>query len=633
MLRLPSVARSGLLVCLVLLTLLIESQTFGQGQIVRTQKNAERAPLQYLLYVPEEASKQDVPLVLFLHGGGEGGSDIEKVKKNGLPKLIGEGKSFPFIVVSPQNPSETQFWDDQQLIRLLDELEADLPVDRSRVYLTGLSRGGYGAWRLAIQNAGRFAALVPICGGGPAPYAGKLKDVPTWCFHGAKDPVIPLVESQRMVDALRAAGGNVKFTVYPEAKHDAWTETYNNPDLYKWLLNQQRSSAAAVSIRADFPGGNVIVEKIEGDVVTLKPDLRGGRDWFYWSFECQTNESRKLRFELPDKRTMKCIGMQGPAVSSDGGETWDWLGADSVDGAAFECAFDAGKPLRLSVTIPYMQKNLDHLLDEHENNEHLVVTELAMTTGGRAVELLQIGEPGGDRIPVMTTARHHACESMASYLLEGFLRAAMSDTEAGRSFRERYVLYCVPIVDKDGVHDGDQGKNRNPHDHNRDYIEPSPLDNPKDVAGPLYPEIAAIMKLRDSKGIRIAVDFHCPTLWMDYHQVIYFVGPKDVPASNLRNVTQLGALIKAEFPETAPRGCLVLLKSERTPGHFSDFFSRGDNTIMATTLEFPYASPGKNMSPSAIVGYGRQLLAAWNEATFAEPIPVDRAENLKQTGR
>lgn len=619
MLGLPSVARFRLLCLFVFLGFLTEGLAFGQKQIVRTQKIAERAPLQYLLYVPEEASKQNVPLVLFLHGGGEGGSDIEKVKKNGLPKLISEGKSFPFIVVSPQNPSETQFWDDQQLIRLLDELEADLPVDRSRVYLTGLSRGGYGAWRLAIQNADRFAALVPICGGGPVPYARKLKDVPTWVFHGAQDPVIPLVESQRMVDAIQAVGGNVKFTVYPEAKHDAWTETYNNPDLYEWLLKQRRSTTGAVSINADFPGGNVIVERIEGDVVTITPDLRGGRDWFYWSFECQTNASRKLRFELPDKRSMKYISMQGPAISSDGGETWDWLGADSVDGTAFECAFDAGQPLRLSVTIPYMQSNLDRLLDEHRKNKHLTVTELARTSGGRPVELFQIGEPGDGRIPVMTTARHHACESMASYLLEGFLRAAMSDTEAGRAFRERYVLYCVPMVDKDGVHNGDQGKNRNPHDHNRDYIEPSPAENPNDAAGPLYPEIAAIMKLRDSKGIRIAVDFHCPTLWMDYHQVIYFVGPKDMPVGNHQNVSQLASLIKAEFPETAPRGCLVLLKNERTPGHFSDYFSRGESTIMATTLEFPYASPGKNMAPAAIVGYGRQLLAAWNEAKFAGP--------------
>lgn len=210
-------------------------------QVVRTQKRTERQPLKYLLYVPEQTEEERLPLVLFLHGGGEGGTDIEKVKKHGLPKLISEGESFPFIVVSPQNPSETQFWDDQKLISLLVEVQAELLVDPSRIYLTGLSRGGYGAWRLAIQNADRFAALVPICGGGQVLYAKKLKDVPTWVFHGAKDPVIPLSESQRMVDALRNSGGNVKLTIYPDAKHDAWTETYSNPELYKWMMNQRRT--------------------------------------------------------------------------------------------------------------------------------------------------------------------------------------------------------------------------------------------------------------------------------------------------------------------------------------------------------------------------------------------------------
>lgn len=592
---------------LLLLLALMTTRATVADQVARVQKSGGRQPLRYLLYVPDGKVNKNagLPLVLFLHGGGEGGDDIEKVKTHGLPKLIDAGKSFPFIVVSPQNPNAKQFWDDQQLIRLLDELEVNLPVDRSRVYLTGLSRGGYGAWRLAIQNPDRFAALVPISGGGPLPYVKKLKDVPTWVFHGAEDGVIPVAESQRMVDALRAVGGNVKFTVYPDAKHDAWTETYDNPALYEWLLQQKRPAESGISIRSDFPGGNVIVESIKENTVTVKPDLRGGRDWFYWSFECETASSQVVRFELPDEKYMKYISMQGPAVSADGGKTWQWLGADTVDGAAFECAFEAEKPLRLSVTIPYMQINLDRLLKENEDNEHLSVTELARTRGGRPAELLQIGQPGEGRIPVLTTARHHACETMAGYLLEGFLRAAMSETDAGKSFRKRYVLYSVPIVDKDGVHNGDQGKNRNPHDHNRDYIDQ-----------PLYPEIAAIMKLREANDIRMAVDFHCPTLWMDYHQVIYFVGPKDIPPNNHANVTEFANRIKSAFPTTAPRGCLVMLKSKRTPGHFSDYFSRSENTVMATTLEFPYASPGKNMSPTAVVSYGHRLLDAWNKAEF-----------------
>lgn len=229
---------------LILIFLALTMKSVDAEQVVRTQKMTDRKPLRYLLYVPKEAAAERLPLVLFLHGGGEGGDRIEKVKKHGLPKLIDEGKSFSFIVVSPQNPSETQFWDDQQLLSLLEELQAELPIDASRIYLTGLSRGGYAAWRLAIQNPERFAALVPICGGGPAPYVKRLKNVPTWVFHGAKDPVIPLAESQRLVDTLREAGGKVRFTIYPEAEHDAWTETYSNPELFEWLLKQQRAGHA-----------------------------------------------------------------------------------------------------------------------------------------------------------------------------------------------------------------------------------------------------------------------------------------------------------------------------------------------------------------------------------------------------
>lgn len=243
-----NIDRLKLQICVLFLTQALVSTAWNRvdaDQTAHIQSKTTGAPLRYLLYLPDDyasAAQERFPLLLFLHGGGEGGADLEKVKQHGPPKLIEDGESFPMLVVSPQNPSLTQFWDDQKLIRLLDEIEGSHRVDPNRVYLSGLSRGGYGAWRLAIQNPDRFAALIPISGGGPLPYVNKIKAVPTWVFHGGQDPVIPLSESERMVDALREAGGNVQLTVYPESGHDAWTQTYSNPEVFEWLLAQKKSS-------------------------------------------------------------------------------------------------------------------------------------------------------------------------------------------------------------------------------------------------------------------------------------------------------------------------------------------------------------------------------------------------------
>ena len=211
-----------------------------QTQIAQTVK------LDYLLYLPQgyraDGSHQ-WPLVLFLHGAGERGSDLNLVKRHGIPKLAEEGNHLPFIALSPQCP-EHSTWslESHNVMALLDEVIQSHAVDTSRVYLTGLSLGGYGTWHLATLYPHRFAAIAPICGGGFWMYgfperASVLKDMPAWVFHGAKDPTVPLEESEKMVSALRECGAEVRFTVYPDALHDSWTETYDNPELYEWLLS------------------------------------------------------------------------------------------------------------------------------------------------------------------------------------------------------------------------------------------------------------------------------------------------------------------------------------------------------------------------------------------------------------
>ena len=206
-----------------------------EGKIALTVK------LDYLLFLPQgyEASAKRWPLMLFLHGSGESGSDLAKVKIHGPPRIVESKPDFPFILVSPQSPR--MGWNVETLNALLDDITQHYRVDPDRVYLTGLSMGGYGTWSLAAAHPERFAAIVPICGGGNPADAAKLASLPVWVFHGAKDPTVPLERSKEMVEAIKSAGGNPRFTIYPEAGHDSWTETYNNPELYQWLLEQKKS--------------------------------------------------------------------------------------------------------------------------------------------------------------------------------------------------------------------------------------------------------------------------------------------------------------------------------------------------------------------------------------------------------
>jgi predicted peptidase len=208
-----------------------------------SKKVTKKVECKYLLYLPADYGKdaeKKWPLIMFLHGAGERGSNIKLVAKHGPPKMIAQGKEFDFIIVSPQCPNDL-WWPEQTdlLINLLDEIEKKYRVDTDRVYLTGLSMGGFGTWSLAARFPQRFAAIAPICGGGER-YAGyRLKDVPVWAFHGAKDSVVPVEESKKMVEAVKKAGGEAKLTIYPDAEHDSWTQTYNNPELYEWFLEHR----------------------------------------------------------------------------------------------------------------------------------------------------------------------------------------------------------------------------------------------------------------------------------------------------------------------------------------------------------------------------------------------------------
>ncbi|MGC1514532.1 MAG: PHB depolymerase family esterase [Maribacter sp.] len=199
--------------------------------------------LAYYLYYPEDYEDEPdrkFPLLLFLHGGGESGDSLVKVRRNGPPKLIAQGKKFPFLILAPQNPNEKKWWNTRAVKQLLDSVVKEGRVDTQRIYLTGLSRGGGAAWEMAVQYPETFAALAVVCGMTPVPYASWInKEMPIWVFHGEEDKSIPIIESERMVEKLNEMGYNVIFTKYPNVGHSSWIKAYETEALYDWFMEQK----------------------------------------------------------------------------------------------------------------------------------------------------------------------------------------------------------------------------------------------------------------------------------------------------------------------------------------------------------------------------------------------------------
>jgi predicted peptidase len=205
---------------------------------------SRRVQYNYLLHLPEgykESQTKTWPLMLFLHGAGERGNNIKKIVTHGPLKEIKNGRELPFIIVAPQC-HEDEYWNTYALEALLDFILHKHRVDSDRIYVTGLSMGGLGTWDCADLFGRRIAAIAPICP--PMRRAFRPEsttNLPVWCFHGAMDPVVPMNEVTLSISRIRKAGAKVKFTVYPEAGHDSWTETYANDEFYTWLLSRKLS--------------------------------------------------------------------------------------------------------------------------------------------------------------------------------------------------------------------------------------------------------------------------------------------------------------------------------------------------------------------------------------------------------
>ncbi|MCX7049244.1 MAG: hypothetical protein NTX50_27630 [Candidatus Sumerlaeota bacterium] len=382
--------------------------------------------------------------------------------------------------------------------------------------------------------------------------------------------------------------------------------------------------SAELRVDAEYPGGNIIVQGREGNTIIVAPDLRDtqtGQWWFYWNFRLRASEETSATIIFTEKNS---IGVRGPAMSVDGGKRWAWLGATAVKSLqrngkpawSFEALIPEGVgEVRYAFCPQYLESHLRAWLDIYKGDKALRVEELCRSRKGRGVELLRAGclDPKKSKGVVLLTSRHHCCETMATYAMEGLIGAALVKDQLGTKWRDNWEIIAVPFMDKDGAEDGDQGKNRKPHDHNRDYN-----------ATPVYPEVAALMKLGASLQGRIlvALDLHCPHIRGEWNDRAYFVGAEQPAvwekqkafAAVLERVQQGPIRFRAQ--DCLPYGTAWNKSSNESQGKSFGAWARESfpNARLVTTMEIAYADAlGKDVSATSARELGRDLARALAE--------------------
>lgn len=367
----------------------------------------------------------------------------------------------------------------------------------------------------------------------------------------------------------------------------------------------------SIEIDSNFPGGNIVVEGIVGDEVSVHQDLRDTEhDWFYWYFRVRGAAGRTMRFKFTRSRA---IGVSGPGVSLDGGVTWKWLGRDSVQDNSFAYAFspDAAE-VRFSFAMPYLESNWLRFMDDMKGNPFLSQHKLCDTAKGRHAEYARLGCLNGQpKHRVAITCRHHCCEMMVNYTLEGLIQYVATDSGAiAMELRRDVEFLLVPFVDKDGSEDGDQGKSRRPRDHGRDYEGKS-----------IYPTTAAIRELLPAWGagrLHLAMDLHCPWISGPHNEFIYLVGSQC--ERNARQQVRFAEIIESVRKGPLPffaRDYLPFGQSWNTSANYTSGkgFGRWVNDLpgmrLGAPMEIPYAiAHDAEVNQASARVFGQDLAAA-----------------------
>ncbi len=360
-----------------------------------------------------------------------------------------------------------------------------------------------------------------------------------------------------------------------------------------------------LEIGSTIPAGNIIVENIGAEEVRIRQDLRDTEgDWFWWCFEVRGAGAKTVRFRFTGSDV---IGTRGPAISTDAGLNWRWLGRGAVDGKSFVHRFDPQVPAtRFAFAIPYTERDLQRFLNGRKG---VRVESLCQTKKGRTAERLRFGSASPSAIKVLLTARHHCCECIASYAMEGLLEAALED----RWLNTNVAFAAIPFVDKDGVEDGDQGKNRRPRDHNRDYDGES-----------VHPTVRAIRSWVPEWGagsLKFALDMHCPWIRGEHNEDIYFPGGEEPRNWNeiLKFAGLLQKLNRGPLPystaNNVPFGTAWNTSANYAQGMSFARWATGQKGIRAAgTIEIPYANCGTtDVTAQSARSLGHSLAAALRE--------------------